>query len=145
MLRLHLVLSPMPGTPGLSVGLQSGRDDVVRGHETPDGLVFDVSIDVKRADDGSPDFRGPLVHGPKGERFLYVTWGRLQDGRHEMFRRLKLYLSPLERAQWGQPGLTWDDIGAGEVELRISGKGTDDTPACGTSPALWRPVRRSGP
>jgi hypothetical protein len=133
----------MPHIDGLSVGLQAGRDDVIRGTEGPDELAFDVTIDVKRAADGSPDFRGPLVHGPKGERFLYVTWGRLQDGRHEMFRRLKLYLSPLERAHWSQPGLTWDDIGGGEVELRISGKGIDGTPACGTSPAPWRPVRRS--
>src|SRR6185295_9567553 len=138
MLRLHLLLSPMPEMSGLSVGLQSGRDDVVRGRETADGLEFDVAIDVKRSDDGSPDFRGPLVHGPKGERFLYVTWGHLVDGRHEMFRRLKLYLSPLERAAWSQPGLTWDDIGSGAVELRISGQGTDGSPACGTSPALWR-------
>ena len=143
MLRLHLVLSPMPEIPGLSVGLQSGRDDLVSGRDVPDGLAFDVTIDVKRSDDGSPDFRGPLVHGPKGERFLYVTWGHLADGRHEMFRRLKLYLSPLERAQWSQPGLTWDDIGSGEVELRISGMGTDGTPACGTCPALWRTLRRS--
>jgi len=131
----------MPEIPGLSVGLQSGRHDLVSGREVPDGLAFDVAIDVKRSPEGSPDFRGPLVHGPKGERFLYVTWGHLVDGRHEMFRRLKLYLSPLERAQWSQPGLTWEDIGAGQVELRISGKGMDGTPACGTAPALWRVVR----
>ena len=141
MLRLHLVLSPMPDLEGLSVGLQSGRHDVVPGREVPDGLAFDVTIDVKRSDDGSPDFRGPLVHGPKGERFLYVTWGRLVGGHHEMFRRLKLYLSPLERAQWSQPGLTWDEIDTGEVELRVSGKGNDGTPACGTAPALWHPRR----
>jgi hypothetical protein len=139
MLRLHLVLSPMPDLDGISVGLQSGRDDVVRGRVTPDGLELDGTIEVKRAADATPDFRGPLVHGPRGERFLYVTWGHLVDGRHEMFRRLKLYLSPVTRAQWSQPGLTWDDIGAGEVELRIAGKGTDGTPACGTAPALWRP------
>jgi hypothetical protein len=37
------------------------------------------------------------VHGRRGERFLYLSWGDVADGRRfEMFRRAKLHLSVLD-------------------------------------------------
>ena len=44
------------------------------------------------------DFRGPAVQGKKGERFLYLTWGDVVDGRFEMFRRAKLLLGEIDAA-----------------------------------------------
>jgi hypothetical protein len=44
------------------------------------------------------DVRGPAVHGRRGERFLYLTWGDLSDGEFTMFRRAKLMLSLVEPA-----------------------------------------------
>ena len=38
------------------------------------------------------DFRGPAVHGRRGERFVYLTWGDLSGGGFAMFRRAKLML-----------------------------------------------------
>ena len=38
------------------------------------------------------DFRGPAVQGRRGERFLYLTWGSVNKGEFEMFRRAKLML-----------------------------------------------------
>ena len=47
--------------------------------------------------DGDPDFRGPFVHGPRGERFLYLSWGTVgPGGKFEMFRRAKLNLSNVD-------------------------------------------------
>ena len=43
------------------------------------------------------DFRGDAVHGRKGERFVYLTWGTLKDGSFRMFRRAKLMLDVLPR------------------------------------------------
>ena len=41
--------------------------------------------------DGALDFRGPFVHGKRGDRFLYLSWGTVDDADHfEMFRRAKL-------------------------------------------------------
>jgi hypothetical protein len=42
---------------------------------------------------GDGDLRGPAVHGRRGERFLYLTWG--SPGAHGwgMFRRAKLMLA----------------------------------------------------
>jgi len=42
------------------------------------------------------DVRGPAVHGRKGERFVYLTWGDLDGGGFEMFRRAKLMLDRVD-------------------------------------------------
>lgn len=46
-----------------------------------------------RTDGG--DFRGRAVHGRKGQRFIYLTWGTTTDGPFNMFRRAKLMLADL--------------------------------------------------
>ncbi len=40
------------------------------------------------------DFRGPAVHGRRGERFLYLTWGSPAGDDWGRFRRAKLMLDP---------------------------------------------------
>jgi hypothetical protein len=79
------------------VGVQVRRD--------PDGLVpgdarsasWDVEVGLVVDRDGAIDFRGPAVHGTRGERFLYLTWGDVGDGgTFEMFRRAKLMLHRIE-------------------------------------------------
>ncbi len=52
------------------VGLQVRRDayGLVPGDADRVEWVADI-----RTDDG--DFRGPAVQGPKGARFVYLTWG----------------------------------------------------------------------
>ena len=73
------------------VGLQvrSQPDGLVPGDT--DGPTWSAEVRVvPRA--GEIDFRGPAVHGPPGERFLYLTWGELRADRFEMFRRAKLML-----------------------------------------------------
>ncbi len=51
------------------------------------------TADVTVTPDG--DFRGPAVHGKRGERFLYLTWGELRGEQFAMFRRIKLMLADL--------------------------------------------------
>ena len=55
-------------------------------------------VDVRGViDDAGPDLRGPAVHGKKGERFLYLTWGDVgADGSFSMFRRAKLMLGDID-------------------------------------------------
>lgn len=70
----------------------------------PEGLVradapsatWRLSVRVESTDDGF-DFKGPAVHGKRGERFLYLTWGDVDiDGRFVMFRRAKLMLGAID-------------------------------------------------
>jgi hypothetical protein len=71
----------------------------------PEGLVrADASAaewrtEVRVVDaDGALDFKGPAVHGRKGERFLYLTWGDVGDRTFAMFRRAKLMLGAVDPA-----------------------------------------------
>jgi hypothetical protein len=99
--QLRIVGRRLPGASwsgrhGIHVGVQCGVDVV--GLVTGDAAdaVFDIDLDVVVGADGRPDFRGPYVHGRRGERFVYLSWGEVDDaGTFAMFRRLKLHLAPL--------------------------------------------------
>lgn len=57
---------------------------------------WDLDVAVVDAD-GGLDFRGPAVHGGRGERFVYLTWGNVgEGGAFVMFRRAKLVLSRID-------------------------------------------------
>lgn len=81
---------------GVHVGVQVGREpfDLVSGDAA--SARWQLDVDVVRGGNGELDFRGPSVHGRRGERFLYLTWGRVHDGIFEMFRRAKLILSAVD-------------------------------------------------
>src|SRR5438067_2227531 len=58
--------------------------------------VFSFTINIVRANDGQIDFRGSVVQGKRGARFIYLSWGNLfPDGQFHMFRRAKIPLSAL--------------------------------------------------
>lgn len=78
------------------VGLQVRRE--------PEGLVpgdaeraqWELDVRVVAAKE-TVDFRGPAVHGVRGDRFLYLTWGNVDEGGgFEMFRRAKLMLNRID-------------------------------------------------
>jgi Family of unknown function (DUF5990) len=47
------------------------------------------------------DLRGPAVHGRRGERFLYLTWGARRGDDWGMFRRAKLMLADVPLVEDG--------------------------------------------
>lgn len=56
-----------------------------------------VEVRATRSDDGSYDFRGRFVHGPRGDRFLYVNWVNVMpDGSPRLFRRAKVTLTAID-------------------------------------------------
>ena len=58
-----------------------------------DEARWELDVDVVEHD-GGIDWRGPEVQGRRGERFVYLTWGNVdEDGGFEMFRRTKLMLN----------------------------------------------------
>jgi hypothetical protein len=74
------------------VALQVGSEpeDPIRADAVAAEWATDV--EVVEGPDGR-DFRGAAVHGRRGERFVYLTWGSLGDGTFAMFRRAKLMLA----------------------------------------------------
>ena len=100
-----------------------------------------IPVEAKRAADGSIDFRGPLVSGRRGDRFLYLNWGTVaQDGTFQLFRRAKLGLSELD------PSLVAQALDR-QADLRCAVQLTDAkcNPVCARlqAPAIeWRIVDR---
>ncbi len=107
------------------LGVQCKQDveqDVPGDSET---ALFKFNIEIKYVE-SEVDFRGPYVHGPKGSRFLYLTWGERITGVWQMFRRLKIHLSSISMD-------TLFNIENGNMlEASISMTGRDGTPKCGS-------------
>ena len=93
-MRLRIEGHHLPGRhPGghrdVQVGVQVRSDptDLVRA----DAATATWTLDIDEVDhEGTRDFRGPTVHGRRGERFVYLTW--LEGADPRMFRRAKLML-----------------------------------------------------
>jgi hypothetical protein len=93
-----------PGAEFVSDGvpLQNVHVAVQIGKE-PAGLVRGDAdrarwdIDVRTViTGGGVDLRGPAVHGKKGERFLYLTWGDVAGDSFTILRRAKLMIGDIE-------------------------------------------------
>jgi len=132
-MRLVIEATDLPGrTCGpyrdVHVGLQVRREPVelVAADAAKAGWEVDVEV-VER--NGERDFRGPAVHGRRGQRFVYLTWGEVRDDTFSMFRRAKLML---------------DDVPDAEMETVVARVDLTDEcgmPRCATlrAPALdWR-------
>jgi hypothetical protein len=74
------------------VGLQVGSrpEGLVPGDAATAEWITEVRVIEQ---DDERDYRGPAVHGRRGERFLYLTWGDYDGEAFAMFRRAKLMLA----------------------------------------------------
>lgn len=91
----HFVSDGEP-VDNVHVGVQVGKEPVglVRGDAS--SARWDVEVRPVVDADGV-DLRGPAVHGKRGERFFYLTWGDVgADGSFAMFRRAKLMVADIE-------------------------------------------------
>ena len=62
------------------------------------GDAAEVTWTIDCSVDGS-DIRGPYIQGRPGDRFIYLSWGSVDDGGDmEMFRRAKLMLADVPAA-----------------------------------------------
>ena len=119
------------------VAVQVGKepDDLVRADAAD--AVWTVDVRTVAVPDGF-DLRGPAIHGRRGERFLYLTWGQVgTDGRFEMFRRAKLMVADID------PDLlrTASEPGAAGLTARVQLRDAKGHPRCARvkAPAVvWR-------
>lgn len=106
-MRLTVIGTDLPGRTfcqpdgsvlhNVCVGIQQGRHPVDLFAGDADSARWEVEIRVVTSDDGAFDFRGPAVHGVRGERFVYLTWGDVSSGgTFTMFRRAKLMLNRVD-------------------------------------------------
>ncbi|MFN0146174.1 MAG: DUF5990 family protein [Dehalococcoidia bacterium] len=98
--RLRLRCDPSavesPELAGTAFGMQTNSGDLVTGSQSADGTYsFKVGAVAKlHRTSGQLRFIGPSIHGPSGEEFLYLNWGK-PDG--SWARRIKM---PLLSLSW---------------------------------------------
>jgi hypothetical protein len=80
-----------PGYSNIHVGMQrKNRPDELLDLHPGDAAEAIWSLDCTV--DGT-DVRGPYIQGPPGGRFIYLSWGTVDGGHFNMFRRAKLMLA----------------------------------------------------
>lgn len=133
---LRIVGRDLPGRAwngyrNVHVGVQRRRDVVDQAPADADRAHFDITLDV-----AADDYRGPFAQGRRGQRFVYLSWGEVDDeGDFTMFRRAKLRLDviPDDAAAALRAGHT--------VEAALQLTGTDGGPLCAAIPPhliSWR-------
>jgi len=107
---------------GLKKGHGSDSEDVAKQRSKGDDLEFEFTVTAKIGKDHLPNFTGPFVQGPAGERFVYINIGTYAGQTNTPWsRRLKIPLS----------GITWDMLRSGKVLVaHIPGTGKDGGPSC---------------
>ena len=104
-MRIVIEGNDLPGADFVSDGVPLRNVHVaVQVGSQPVGLVRGDAdrarweVDVRAVTvDGGVDLRGPAVHGKRGERFVYLTWGDVgADGSFTMFRRAKLMVGDID-------------------------------------------------
>jgi hypothetical protein len=79
------------------VGVQRGKEVVERVPASAEVAVWQLDV-AGRDVDGLLDVGGPWVHGRPGARFLYLSWGSVDDAGFAMFRRAKLMFGDIPTA-----------------------------------------------
>lgn len=129
-LNLHIILQKPPA--GIHFSLQKGHGNnfEVVGTQLSDGgdLLFDLTIDVKGAGKSdTPQFGGPFVQGPAGEKFIYIGIGTFAGQPDSPWnRRLKI---PLRNISWQMVN---EATGRSGLETIVPGTAKDGTPTCAT-------------
>jgi hypothetical protein len=137
--RIQIHASDLPGTacgpgpdaPGghhnIHVGVQGRKGPgellgLVPGDEP--SVTWDLDCTAVRTQNGV-DLKGPHILGPPGRRFIYLTWGTLDEARgFTMFRRAKLMLDAID------PAVIGDAVAQGRLVGRLGLTDPKGNPLC---------------
>lgn len=138
-LRITLV-SPPPAVPFC---IQRGKGEPFgRTKSAGEDISFDLTVRVKPALDGGPNFLGPFTQGPPSARFIYVNSGTFAGEPESCWsRRAKVPLGGITRAMIEEA----QSLSAGFLEARIPGRAGDGGPICASVKLLdggWKVVPR---
>jgi len=81
----------------VGIGPLGKPHELFRGDAT--STSWRVDVRVVPASDSSLDYRGPMVSGKRGDRYIYLNWGTVErGGEFRLMRRAKVDLSQLDPA-----------------------------------------------
>jgi hypothetical protein len=131
-LTLRIVLEKPP--PGVDFGLQKGHGSDYATVQTQRSgskdLQFNFTVRVRDGRcDAAPNFLGPFVQGPPGERFVYLDIGLFAGQADSCWsRRLKIPLRGITWEMIEQVSANSDSV----LEAHVPGTGRDGGPSCAT-------------
>gem|GEM_PF-879834 len=67
-------------------GVQDKDNRLIAGTPHDGAMAFDFSLTQRAGADGEPDFAGPFVHGPRGGRFIYLSWRNANGAYAQRFK-----------------------------------------------------------
>lgn len=108
------------------VGVQLGKEPTQLVPADAARAEWVIEVRVKQTAAGW-DFAGPAVHGRRGERFVYLTWGNVGPGGFELIRRLKIRLGSLDPEM-----VAAAELGGSPIRLRIALTDRHGGPLCGS-------------
>jgi Family of unknown function (DUF5990) len=115
----------LPRREDVFVGVQVGREVLGIVPATDSTVRWTVDVEVVTTPEGGRDLRGPAVHGRRGDRFLYLSWGTRSDGGDfTMVRRAKLMLDGVDPQT-----LAAAELG-GTLVASVGLTGPDGSPLC---------------
>jgi hypothetical protein len=109
---------PSPERPrghhGIEVGVQrKNKPGELMGRVSADVASVTWELEATPVSSDLADFRGPYISGPPGGRFVYLSWGVVEEpGGFEMFRRAKIMFD----------GIPADVLTAARVSGRLIGR-----------------------
>ena len=109
------------------VGVQRRADVVDRVPGDAPDARWSVEVTPRIADDGTVDFGGPYVHGRRGDRFVYLSWGTVDEEEpctFGMFRRAKLHFADCDTADLASA------LAHGELVCRVRMTDSCGEPRC---------------
>jgi len=124
----------------VGIGSRGAAVELVRG-DAP-AATWRIEVRVVRERDGSIDFRGPLVDGRRGDRFLYLNWGTVDEqAGFRLFRRAKVMLSTLD------PSVVMEAVSSdGELHCSFGLTDSRGNPSCARmqpSQVVWTVERKA--
>jgi len=85
------------GYDNVHVGVQRRAEVVELVAGDADAAQWSFEVTTRVDDAGAIDVGGPFVHGRRGDRFVYLSWGTVDGaGAFRMFRRAKLHFADAE-------------------------------------------------
>ncbi|HEX5182943.1 MAG TPA: DUF5990 family protein [Allosphingosinicella sp.] len=119
---------PSPDGSAVRFGLQDNKGRIVEGARGTDGRFrFDFELVVRSGPDARPVFTGPFASGSREERFVYLSWQRLDGGGY--VNRIKARLKDID---W--PLIRVAQASGKALEADMSGRRAGG----GTVPVEWR-------
>jgi hypothetical protein len=139
--RIILEKPPSKTDYGLQKGKGKDYETIQKQRSVGKDLYFEFTAKTKTGKNGTPDFSGPFVQGPTGERFVYIDIGTAAGQPDTQWsRRLKIPLRDITSAMikklLSDPELIF--------ETSVPGTGRDGGPNCATVKPFdgWKLVLR---